>query len=175
MVAGPRNQEILSFQRVRDTPQPSEMTISWSGIGFRESERSSSSEGKQRAHHESARDFRVANSGSDPKNCRPFMHAFSLLNILCLFGVSSQMKDFVLGMRGGMGRLIAVRPFEELNLGHNLWPDPNTLLHLLGGQRLALRALRVSGRLAKGHAEIASGLRFSSPRKPVCSRKANVP
>ena len=36
------------------------------------------------------------------------MHPLFLLNILCLFGVSSRMKDFVSGMRGGMGRLIAV-------------------------------------------------------------------
>ena len=36
------------------------------------------------------------------------MHAFSLLNILCISAVSSHMKDFVSGMRGSMGRLIAV-------------------------------------------------------------------
>src|SRR5882672_5487525 len=48
------------------------------------------------------------------------MHAFSLLNILCLSAVSSHMKDFVSGMRGGMGRLIAVSLVLAMLSPHSL-------------------------------------------------------
>ena len=75
----------------------------------------------------------------------------------------------------GVPQVVRIRPFEELNLGHNLRPNPNALLHLLGSQRLALAGLARLGQVDERHAEIAGGLRFSSPRKPVCSRKANVP
>jgi hypothetical protein len=61
--------------------------------------------------------------------------------------------------------MVRISPFEELKLSHDLGSDPLALLHLLGGQRFAQRALRVSGRLTKGRLEVVKGLSFSNTRR----------